>query len=288
MGEPDRPRLSDVEQEVLLSAVEGDDLFHIVWGARTVTRAEASDEELRPEAEAVVRKLIGLGWVRLARAWQDPVPPGERQTVTLPGFGQTVELQTAYREEPIPPEQFDEVLRDPRSWGLTEPSLVILVTTNEGDAAVASGVLAEAYDKIYKKNELRNGPSESLPEPGPPFAVGEHVRFAPTVLSTPEDPAWFKWEEAVILEVDEEAETFAFRFISEPEGVRHAQGMEVIVRVTENYLAWRRAYEEAYARNGDDQAASNATAQLWRRVLAEHPIHGHEVRRGPQKPEPPS
>src|SRR6266545_4240475 len=79
VSESDRaPRLSDVEQEVLLSAVEGDDLFHVVWGVRSVTGAEASDEELRPETEAVIRKLIGLGWVRLARAWQDPVPPGER------------------------------------------------------------------------------------------------------------------------------------------------------------------------------------------------------------------
>jgi hypothetical protein len=105
------------------------------------------------------------------------------------------------------------------------------------------------------------------------------------VFATPDDPAWFKWEEAVILDVDQEAETFGFRFISEPEGVRHAQGMEVIVRVTENYLAWRRAYEEAYARKGDDQAASNETAQLWRRVLSEHPIHGREVGRDPRRPE---
>jgi hypothetical protein len=89
---------------------------------------------------------------------------------------------------------------------------------------------------------------EPLPEPGPPLAVGEHVRFAPTVFATPDDPAWFKWEEAVIVEVHYKSESFGFRFVSEPEGTRHSQGMEVIVRITENYLAWRRAYEEAYAR----------------------------------------
>lgn len=128
--------------------------------------------------------------------------------------------------------------------------------------------------------------NDALPEPGPPFAVGEHVRFAPTVFSTPDDPAWFKWEEAIIIDVSYRSESFGFRFVSEAEGVRHAQGMEVIVRITPNYLAWRRAYEEAYARTGDDQAASTETAELWRRVIAEHPIHGHDldrVRRGPKQ-----
>jgi hypothetical protein len=53
--------------------------------------------------------------------------------------------------------------------------------------------------------------------------------------------------EAIIVDVSDRSESFAFRFVSEPEGVRHTQGMEVIVRLTPNYLAWRRAYEEAYA-----------------------------------------
>src|SRR2546430_2845041 len=127
-------------------------------------------------------------------------------------------------------------------------------------------------------NEEQGGP---LPEPGPPFAVGEHVRFAPIVFATPDDPAWFKWEEAVILDVDYGAESFGFRFVSEPEGVRHAQGMEVIVRSTENYLAWRQTYEMAYARTGDDQAAFRESKPLWLRVLAEHPIHGRDPQRVP-------
>jgi hypothetical protein len=129
-----------------------------------------------------------------------------------------------------------------------------------------------------------------LPEPGPPFEVGEHVMFAPMVFATLDDPAWFKWEEAVITRVDPHSESFSFRFVSEPEEGPlvgpHAQGIENIVRITPNYLAWRRAFEEAYARTGDDRAASNETAELWLRVLAEHPIHGHDlerVRRGRQQ-----
>jgi hypothetical protein len=147
--------LSAVEQEVLLSAVEGDDLFHIVWGVRTVTGIEATDEELRPQADALIRKLIGLGWVRLARAWQDDVPPDKRETVTV--AGRHVQLKTAYREESIPEEQFDEVLGDPQSWRLGRPFDVVLVTTNEGDEAVRRGVLADAYAKIFNRHDTAGG-----------------------------------------------------------------------------------------------------------------------------------
>jgi len=49
MSEPDRPRLSDVEQEVFLSAVEGDDLFHIVWGVRTVTGLKRAMRSCAPK-----------------------------------------------------------------------------------------------------------------------------------------------------------------------------------------------------------------------------------------------
>jgi hypothetical protein len=120
---------------------------------------------------------------------------------------------------------------------------------------------------------------DKLPDAGPPFEVGEHVRFAPTVFSSPDDPAWFKWDEAVITDVNYRTESFGFRFVTEPEGTRHAQGMEVIVRVTENYFAWRRAYEDALARSGEDDAAWRETSDLWLRVLAEHPIHGRDPER---------
>ncbi len=127
-----------------------------------------------------------------------------------------------------------------------------------------------------------------LPEPGPPFEVGEHVMFAPTVFATPDDPRWLKWEEAVITRVNPRSESFSFRFVSEPEEGPlvgpHAQGMENIVRITPNYLACRHAYEEAFARTGDSRAASNETAELWLRVLAEHPIHGLDLERVPRGP----
>jgi hypothetical protein len=147
------PRLNEAEQEVLLAATEGEDLFHVVWGLRGVVHGAGTDDELRPQADAVIRKLIGLGWVRLARTWQDKLPPGEHNTVTI--MGRTEELDSVYREEPIPSEQFDAVLRDADSWGLREPE-VVLLTTDEGERAIANGVLAEAYAKFLKKaDELR-------------------------------------------------------------------------------------------------------------------------------------
>ena len=139
------PRLSEAEQEVLLAATEGEDLFHIVWGLRGVVHGEATDEELRPQADALIRKLIGLGWVRLARAWQDKLPPGQHNTVTI--LGRSEELDRVYHEEPIPTEQFDAVLLDPRSWGLDPPE-VVLVTTDEGDRAIADGVLSGGVRQI--------------------------------------------------------------------------------------------------------------------------------------------
>jgi hypothetical protein len=152
------PRLSDAEQEVLLTAKEGDNLFHVVWGYRGAAPGpEATDQELRPEVDAVIRKLIGLGWVRLARAWQDKLPPGQHNTVTV--FGRAHELDTVYREESIPDDQFDAVLRDPRSWELGRPDEVILVTTGAGDTAIANGALAEAYAKFLNKNEEFRKPS---------------------------------------------------------------------------------------------------------------------------------
>jgi hypothetical protein len=55
-------------------------------------------------------------------------------------------------------EQFDAVFLDPRSWGLEQPQ-VVLVTTDEGDRAIANGVFAEAYAKFLKKNEEYRKPS---------------------------------------------------------------------------------------------------------------------------------
>ena len=122
---------------------------------------------------------------------------------------------------------------------------------------------------------------KELPEPGPPFEVGERVAFGPTVLGP--TTMWRGMEEAVIVDIDDEAETFGFRFVSEGAGVRHGQGLENIVRVTRSYLAWRTAWEQSFARTGDEATADSEAGDLWLRVLAEHPIHGRDldtIRRG--------
>jgi hypothetical protein len=118
-----------------------------------------------------------------------------------------------------------------------------------------------------------------MPEPGPPFRVGERVAFAPTVIGPTR--MWLAWEEAVILRVDQEAVTFEFRHISEPEGARHSQGLENVVRVTDNYRAWRSAWEASFAKSGDEATADRENANLWLRVLAEHPMHGADLPRRP-------
>ncbi len=112
-----------------------------------------------------------------------------------------------------------------------------------------------------------------LPAAGPPFQAGEHVVFFPAVFADVSDPIWASWEEAVIDDINEAAETFGFHFVSDP-GTRHAQGLENVVRPTPNYRAWRAAWDFAFARTGDDRLADAETRSLWLRVLAEHPIHG--------------
>jgi hypothetical protein len=116
-----------------------------------------------------------------------------------------------------------------------------------------------------------------LPEPGPPFTVGETVAFFPCEIGP--TPVWVRLDYAVIEDIDEEAELFSFHFVGEP-GQRHAQGLENIVRVTPNYLAWREVWQEALRRTGDEFEAVRQTRQAWYRVVAESPIHGN----GPNKP----
>jgi hypothetical protein len=89
---------------------------------------------------------------------------------------------------------------------------------------------------------------------------------------------WLNWEHAVILDVDARAETVGFRFVSEAQSVRHAQGMENIVRISPNYRMWRAAWDEVYARARDEAAADREVKDLWMRVLAEHPIHGRDLK----------
>lgn len=119
---------------------------------------------------------------------------------------------------------------------------------------------------------------ESLPPAGPPFEVGGHVAMFPAVIAPRvKGPAsvYLDWDEMVIDDIDEAAESFGFHFVSEP-GVRHAQGFENIVRRTENYEAWRASWLETYKRTGSEETADSAARQLWLRVLAEHPIHGSD------------
>ncbi len=76
-----------------------------------------------------------------------------------------------------------------------------------------------------------------LPEPGPPFRIGDEVAFFPAELDLPSDPSWLGWDFAVIDDVNADAESFGFHFASAP-GARHSQGMENIVRRTPKYETW--------------------------------------------------
>jgi hypothetical protein len=116
----------------------------------------------------------------------------------------------------------------------------------------------------------------SLPPPGPPFRVGETVAFFPAEIGP--TSGWLRWSHAVIEDINEDAESFGFHFVDTPDE-RHAQGFENIVRVPPNYLAWRSAWEQAFARSGDEHEADRTTYDLWLRVLAEHPIHGPTLER---------
>ena len=79
-----------------------------------------------------------------------------------------------------------------------------------------------------------------LPAPGPPFQVGELVAFFPAEIG----PAsfWLAWDDAIIEDIQPEAQSFGFHFVSEP-GVRRGQGFENVVRKSPNYKAWRRAWQ---------------------------------------------
>jgi hypothetical protein len=128
----------------------------------------------------------------------------------------------------------------------------------------------------------RDMPSESpvyldgLPQPGPPFGVGETVAFFPAELGP--TSRWLAWDYAVIYVVDYEAESLGFHFVNEPDR-RVAQGMENVARRTPNYDAWRTAWEVAFTRSRDESVADGATHDLRQRVLAEHPIHGPRLGR---------
>jgi hypothetical protein len=119
-----------------------------------------------------------------------------------------------------------------------------------------------------------------LPEPGPPFRIGERVIFAPIVFGPISDYLNDDENELEILEVDHEGGSFAYREIADPDGRRFAYGMDEVVRVTPNYVAWRAAWVDVYTRTCNEQTASRETENLWLRVLAEHPIHGHDLRNG--------
>jgi hypothetical protein len=112
---------------------------------------------------------------------------------------------------------------------------------------------------------------DGLPEPGPPFRVGESIGFFPAELGP--TSRWLAWGYAVIDVVNEEAETCGFHFVDDP-GRFASQGMENIARRTATYDAWRAAWQVAFASSEDEAAADQATNDLWLRVLAEHPIHG--------------
>jgi len=97
---------------------------------------------------------------------------------------------------------------------------------------------------------------------------------------------YLDWDEMVIDDISEGAESFGFHFVSEP-GVRRAQGFENIVRVNHTYRTWRSAWEDAFARTGSTNEADAESRPIWLRVLAEHPRHGNSgVNRHPALGEP--
>lgn len=97
--------------------------------------------------------------------------------------------------------------------------------------------------------------------------------FAPAV-SGPQSQ-YLDWDEMIIDDIDRPAESFGFHFVSQP-GVRHAQGLENIVRVNETYRAWRMTWLAAWERTASNEAADRESWDLWLAVLAEHPIHGSQ------------
>jgi hypothetical protein len=119
-------------------------------------------------------------------------------------------------------------------------------------------------------------PPDDLAPAGPPFQVGEEVAFFPAEIGPTSN--WLRMDYAVIDDLNEEAESFGFHFVGTP-NKRHAQGLENIVRRDALYDAWRAAWEDIYARTGDETAADDGTDDLWYRIVAQHPIHG--LRHGP-------
>jgi len=89
------------------------------------------------------------------------------------------------------------------------------------------------------------------------------------------ETAYLDWDEMIIDDINTAAESFGFHFVSQP-GVRHAQGLENVVRVNETYRAWRSAWLAAWERTSSVEAADRESREFWLRVLAEHPIHGSD------------
>ncbi len=114
------------------------------------------------------------------------------------------------------------------------------------------------------------------PQPGPPFRIGEHVVMFPAVVA-PDRPGpgsvYLDWDEMVIDDIDESAESFGFHFVSEP-GVRSGQGFENVVRADETYRSWRSAWLAAWEQTGSEAAANRETEELRLRVMAGQPIYG--------------
>lgn len=93
---------------------------------------------------------------------------------------------------------------------------------------------------------------EQLPTAGPAFEVGERVVFFPAEIGP--TSMWMHWDDAIIKEIREAAQSFMFHFASGP-GVRHGQGFENVTRKTADYDAWRAAGESTFARTGDEDEA---------------------------------
>ena len=136
------------------------------------------------------------------------------------------------------------------------------------------GWLVRSYLGVVSPSIEREDP---LPDPGPPFRVGERVVLAPLTLGP--TSKYIGRDELVITSVDPEAETFGFYVASDPERRPGGQGWESICRLTPNFIRWRTAWHEAFERSGDERLADEETASLWIRVVAEHPLYGHDIAR---------
>jgi len=85
---------------------------------------------------------------------------------------------------------------------------------------------------------VTRAPQRYCPRAGPPFRVGELVAFFPAEIGPTR--FWLTWDDAIIEDINETAQSFSFHFVPEP-GIRRGQGFENVVRT------WNRALRHGWS-----------------------------------------